>query len=254
MNKVEQYEHRKITELSEEEVDTSIRKHNQPPQPIPHLSRKKTLIRDMHCKIKAKYRKVYPSLRTSEIKVLSAIILVQRLWRQRKVKEMIGEFLSPRSFSLSYGDTFGRLSQPTFFQQTNQDTMKTEKSLISLHEDNPIINIKINKRAYFFEDSNEQESSPSFKKEAESGRSSINLKDLEVSDELSEQSGESKVRDMIKYIDCYRDVTLSMKKEKNKKKNKPNAFNFPESLSEKCLLEKLYRKAFKRSPTKEAKV
>ena len=75
-----------------------------------------------------------------------------------------------------------------------------------------------------------------------------------MSDELSEQSGESKVRDMIKYIDCYRDVTLSMKKEKNKKKNKPNAFNFPESLSEKCLLEKLYRKAFKRSPTKEAKV
>ena len=60
-------------------------------------------------------------------------------------------------------------------------------------------------------------------------RSSINLKDLEVSDELSEQSSENKMKDMIKYIDCYRDVTLNMKKKK--KKNKPNAFNFPESLS-----------------------
>ena len=44
----------------------------------------------MHYKIKAKYRKVYPSLQKSELKVLSAIILIQRLWRQKKVKEMIG--------------------------------------------------------------------------------------------------------------------------------------------------------------------
>ena len=44
------------------------------------------MVRDMHKKIKEKYKKVYPSLKIPELKVLSAIILLQRLWRQRKVK------------------------------------------------------------------------------------------------------------------------------------------------------------------------
>lgn len=50
---------------------------------------------------------------------------------------------------------------------------------------------------------------------------------------------------MLKYVDMYREVFLHKKKEKKKsKKSRPNAFNFPESLSEKCLLEKLYKKSF----------
>ena len=50
---------------------------------------------------------------------------------------------------------------------------------------------------------------------------------------------------MIKYVDMYREVVLHKKKEKKRKNSsRPNAFNFPESLSEKCLLEKLYRKTF----------
>ena len=37
---------------------------------------------------------------------------------------------------------------------------------------------------------------------------------------------------MIRYVDMYREVVLHKKKEKKKNhKNKPNAFNFPESLS-----------------------
>lgn len=36
-----------------------------------------------------------------------------------------------------------------------------------------------------------------------------------------------KQKDIIRYIDCYRDVTLNTKKEKKKNKKKPNAFNFP---------------------------
>lgn len=42
---------------------------------------------------------------------------------------------------------------------------------------------------------------------------------------------------------------LKSKREK-KRKVKENAFNFPSSLSEKCLLEKLYRNTYKVTPTK----
>ena len=61
------------------------------------------------------------------------------------------------------------------------------------------------------------------------------------------------MKEMLRYIDCYRDVTLNSKKEKKKKKYRPNAFSFPQSLSEKCLLEKLYKVAFKNSSVKEHK-
>lgn len=44
----------------------------------------------MHIKIKQKYYKMYPNLASAEMKVLSAIVLIQRLWRQKKVKDMIG--------------------------------------------------------------------------------------------------------------------------------------------------------------------
>ena len=62
----------------------------------------------MHKKIKEKYKKTFPKLKIPELKVLSAIVLIQRLWRQRKVKEMIGEFLSPRAFTISENATFGK--------------------------------------------------------------------------------------------------------------------------------------------------
>ena len=56
----------------------------------------------MHLKIKHKYNKMYPKLAEDELKVLAAIVLTQRMLRQKKVKDMIGEFLSPRVFHISY--------------------------------------------------------------------------------------------------------------------------------------------------------
>lgn len=66
----------------------------------------------MHVKIKEKYRKVFPNLKIHELKLLSAVVLIQRLWRQTKVKMMIGSFLSPRNVVplSSYNQTFGKIS------------------------------------------------------------------------------------------------------------------------------------------------
>lgn len=50
----------------------------------------------MHLKIKERYAKYFPNLKSQEQRLLCAVILIQRLWRQKKVKLMIGEFLSPR--------------------------------------------------------------------------------------------------------------------------------------------------------------
>lgn len=45
------------------------------------------------------------------------------------------------------------------------------------------------------------------------------------------------------------------KKEKIKrKKNKPNVFSIPESFSEKCLLDKLYRNSLKNIDSKKKKI
>ena len=74
------------------------------------INPKAEVIRKMHLKVKEKYRKTFPKLKGNELKVLSAIVLIQRLWRQKKVKDMIGEFLSPRSFNMSHNATFGRNS------------------------------------------------------------------------------------------------------------------------------------------------
>lgn len=68
----------------------------------------------------------------------------------------------------------------------------------------------------------------------------LDLKDLQISNEF-EVNSLTKAKDIVKYVDYYREVIIKCKKEKKKKKvEKPNAFSFPESLSEKCLLHNLY--------------
>ncbi len=54
------------------------------------------MVKEMHLKIKERYAKYFPNLKSQEQRLLCAVILMQRLWRQKKVKLMIGEFLSPR--------------------------------------------------------------------------------------------------------------------------------------------------------------
>lgn len=102
-------------------MEASIKKRSRPAEYYPRQqlalnetksnvvkTQKVDVIRKMHNKIKEKYKKTFPNLKTSELKVLSAIVLIQRLWRQIKVKEMIGEFLTPRAFIISQNATFGK--------------------------------------------------------------------------------------------------------------------------------------------------
>lgn len=48
-------------------------------------------------KIKNHYRRELPSFKSHEIKFLCSIILIQRLWRQKRMKKFINNFISPRS-------------------------------------------------------------------------------------------------------------------------------------------------------------
>ena len=73
----------------------------------------------------------------------------------------------------------------------------------------------------------------------------INLKDLELSSELSP---ERETR-MVQFVECLRDITI-FKPLKSKKQERVNVFNLQESLSEKCLMQSFYSRVFKHSPTK----
>lgn len=85
-------------------MEMSICKVNKNNVKKQNLNRKQKyfMIKQMHQKIKEKYNKMYPNLKKAQIKVLSAVVLIQRLWRQTKVKLMIGQFLSPRGANTSF--------------------------------------------------------------------------------------------------------------------------------------------------------
>jgi hypothetical protein len=55
----------------------------------------------MKIKIIGKYSKLFPNLIREEIRFISCIVLIQRLWRQKKVKEFINDFRSPRNIQNS---------------------------------------------------------------------------------------------------------------------------------------------------------
>jgi hypothetical protein len=96
---------KKITELSEES-SASITKLNKLnlnikicKEPIFKLSCNGH-IRELKQKIQDRYRKELPNLKHAELKFFCSMVLVQRLWRQRKIKSLISEFISPRSSNL----------------------------------------------------------------------------------------------------------------------------------------------------------
>ena len=54
-------------------------------------------IKELKKKIQDKYRKELPSLKMTELRFFVSIVLIQRLWRQRRIKRIISDFISPRA-------------------------------------------------------------------------------------------------------------------------------------------------------------
>ena len=56
----------------------------------------KNIVKDLKTKVYEKYQRDFPGLKRAELKFLCSIVFIQRLWRQRRIKNIISEFLSPR--------------------------------------------------------------------------------------------------------------------------------------------------------------
>lgn len=56
----------------------------------------KNNVKDLKTLVFDKYRKEFPGLKKAELKFLCSIVYIQRLWRQRRIKNIISEFFSPR--------------------------------------------------------------------------------------------------------------------------------------------------------------
>ena len=48
-------------------------------------------------KIKTKYNKDFPGLYKDELNFLCSVVLIQRLWRQKRIKDLINEYISPKN-------------------------------------------------------------------------------------------------------------------------------------------------------------
>jgi hypothetical protein len=57
---------------------------------------KAEVMRGLREQIRQRVMLQYPALEVKERRLLCAVILVQRLWRQSRVKNIIGQFLTPR--------------------------------------------------------------------------------------------------------------------------------------------------------------
>lgn len=53
----------------------------------------------MRLKVMKNIHKDYPNLDGNEKKVICAIIVIQRLWRQKKVKQFFEHYVTPKAFS-----------------------------------------------------------------------------------------------------------------------------------------------------------
>lgn len=77
---------KKITELSEESL-VSTRKRSRPKgKPV---RSKHSIVRGMLEAADERHKKQFPNFERNEIKLLNAIVVIQKLWRQKKVKELI---------------------------------------------------------------------------------------------------------------------------------------------------------------------
>lgn len=160
------------------------------------------------------------------MKFFCSIVLIQRLFRQRRIKKFISDFISPRSNQIcSLTGQFSKEAQQTCRLDITATTEEQTCELIKKYH-----NLSFEKKKTI----KEQEIHST---EINSPDKKVNLKDLELSEELSPHN-ETK---MINFVECLRDITFFRPpKNKGKTKSKVNVFNLQESLSEKCLMQSFY--------------
>lgn len=91
-------------------------------------------IRELKQKVQEKYYKELPNLKPSELKFYCAIVLVQRLWRQRKIKSLISEFITPRHHHETH---INRLANTSKLDITTTTQEQTEELIRKYHHISP---------------------------------------------------------------------------------------------------------------------
>ena len=61
------------------------------------LKEKKEILKTMKLKVMKNIHRDYPNLDLNQKKVMSAVIIIQRLWRQRKVKQFVEHYVTPKA-------------------------------------------------------------------------------------------------------------------------------------------------------------
>lgn len=170
--------------------------------------------KELRKKIEEKYRKELPALKTFEVKFYCSIVLIQRLWRQRRIKRFISEFISPRSNPQCNitGDLLRESNSPRF-DLTLTTEAQTSELIRKYH------NVSFEKKREPIDTQMCSNELPTIERR-------IDLKDLELSSELTPER-EIKI---VKFVECLRDIAF-LKPQQNKKKTRMNVFNLQESLS-----------------------
>lgn len=144
-----------------------------------------------------KYQREFPGLGEAELRFLCSVVFIQRLWRQRKIKSIISEYLSPRvaieqNISLdSHRETNNsKLDLTTTTQEQTSELIRKYHHLSTSSE----------KKSPF----SKPNTCPQPEQPQQEPQSPLNLKDLELSSELTPQR-EAK---MIKLVECLRDISF----------------------------------------------
>lgn len=56
----------------------------------------RNIAKELKMKVVDKYRRDFPGLGNTELHFLCSVVFIQRMWRQRRIKNIISEYLSPR--------------------------------------------------------------------------------------------------------------------------------------------------------------
>lgn len=154
--------------------------------------------------------RVFPGLCSSELNFLCSIVFIQRIWRERKIKNIISVYLSPRApieqhISLdSHRETNNsKLDLTTTTQEMTSELIRKHHQLsISSEKKSPL------------------SKSPSLPQQEQAEPAApLNLKELELSAELSPQ----KEAKMVKLVECLRDISF-FKPSRNEKPSRINVF------------------------------
>ena len=167
--------------------------------------------RDLKQKVLEKYRREFPGLGATELDFLCSIVFIQRLWRQRRIKNIISEYLSPRVAIEQHTSLDSHRETNNSKLDLTTTTQEMTSELIRKHHH---LSISSEKKSPFSKSHSLQPEQP-----AKEPASALNLKDLELSAELSPQ----KEAKMVKLVECLRDISF-FKPSKNEKPSKINVF------------------------------